>query len=235
MNEIIKFLNQVEGGIVLDAATGRGEFITILKQHLKSYIQIVGIDASERSVEYAQKFFPENDVEVYKMNLENIQFADEYFDMVTISNSLHHLEHLDVVFKELLRVLKPGGKLLVAEMYSDGNQSPAQQSHIMLHHWLAGVDRRYGTYHQSTFGKAALEDIYANIPLKQKNIADFYIPVDDPNRNCQSLLKNCQDTLKRLEAIPDAEELIETGKNLIKRIQEIGCAGASRLLLTGVK
>jgi len=167
--------------------------------------------------------------------LEDIQFADNYFDFVSISNSLHHLQHVDTVFGELLRVLKPGGIMLVAEMYSDGNQTPAQQSHILLHHWLAEVDRLHGSYHQSTYTKAELEAIYHDIKLKKKAVADFYIPVDDPNRNCQSLLKNCQETLKRLETMPDTEELLLTGYNLIKRIQEIGCAGASRLLLTGTK
>jgi len=235
MNEIIKILNQTDGGIVLDAATGRGEFITTLKQHLKSYIQIVGIDASERVVDYTQKLFPENDVEIYRMNLEHIQFTDAYFDLVCMSNSMHHLEHGDKVLNELMRVLKPGGMLLITEMYHDGNQTPAQQTHILLHHWLAGVDRLMGSYHQSTFSRQELKDIFHRIPLKDTKIADFYIPVDDPNRNCDSLLRNCRETMKRLENLPEGAGLMNEGLELIKRIQEIGCASASRLLMYGRK
>lgn len=235
MNEIIKILAKVEGGTVLDAATGRGEFIAILKQNLKSYVQIIGVDASVRSVEFAEKLFPENDVEIFRMNLEDLQFEDSYFDTVCISNSLHHLEHLDVVMNELLRVLKPGGFMLIAEMYSDGQQTPAQQSHILMHHWIAGVDRLSGMYHKSTFTKAELEQIAKKLPLKKTEIHDFYIPVDNPNKNCETLLKNCRDTLKKLETMPDSEDLIDEGNNLLKRLTEVGCASASRLIIAGYK
>lgn len=235
MKEIIKILSRVDGGLVLDAATGRGEFITALKQHLKSYTQIVGVDNSERSVDYASKIFPENDVEIYRMNLEDLQFEDSYFNLVCISNSLHHLEHMDKVFNELLRVLKPGGMLLVSEMYRDGEQSPAQETHILMHHWLSGVDRLSGVYHQTTFSRAELTEIAKALPLQNLEITDFYVPVDNPNKNCDSLIRNCKDTLKRLENTEGAQTLVEEGNSLLKRIADTGCASASRLLVTGTK
>ena len=235
MKEIIKILSQVDGGLVLDAATGRGEFIHTLKQSLKSYTQIIGIDSSERSVDYAQKLFPENDVEIYRMNLEDIHYPDSFFDLVSISNSLHHMENMAVVLNELYRVLKPGAMLLVAEMYCDGEQSPAQETHILMHHWLAGVDRLSGVYHRSTYKKQELIDISAKLKLENVNITDFYVPVDNPAKNCESLIRNCKDTLKRLESMPNSDALIEEGKNMLSRIADIGCASASRLIITGYK
>ncbi len=235
MKEIIKILSQVDGGIVLDAATGRGEFIHTLKQSLKSYTQIVGIDASERSVDYASKIFPENDVEIFRMNLENIQFEDHYFDMVCMSNSVHHLENPDKVFAELLRVLKPKGLLLITEMYSDGDQSPAQETHILMHHWIAGVDMLSGVYHRNTYTRAELREIADRLPLDKQQIIDFYVPVDNPSKNCETLIRNCKDTIKRLEAMPNSESLIAEGNSMLKRISEIGCASASRIIITGYK
>jgi len=235
MNEIIKVLKGIDGGMVLDAATGRGEFIMVLKQHLKSYTQIIGVDSSERSVLYAQKLFPENDVEVFKMNLENLQFEDGFFDMVCLSNSLHHLENIDNVLQELLRVLKPKGFFLITEMYRDGEQTPAQETHILMHHWIAEVDSLTGTYHTRTFDRATIKKLVHTLPLKDKKIADFYIPVDSPVKNCESLIRNCKDTLKRLETIPNSEALIEQGNAMLKRLADIGCASASRLMITGYK
>jgi len=235
MNEIIKILSGIDGGVVLDAATGRGEFITVLKQHLKSFSQIIGVDSSERSVSYAEKVFPENDVEIYRMNLEELQFEDNYFDTVCISNSLHHLENMDKVLKELVRVLKPKGLMLITEMYRDGEQTPAQETHILMHHWIAEVDRQTGLYHSSTYTRSELETIARKLPLKDLEIKDFYVPVDNPSKNCESLIRNCKDTIKRLESIPESEALIETGKMMLSRISEIGCASASRLVITGRK
>jgi ubiquinone/menaquinone biosynthesis C-methylase UbiE len=237
VKDVFQILSQIDGGLVLDAATGRGEFINVLKQNLKSYVQIVGIDNSDRSVDYAQKLFPENDVEIYRMNLEQIQYEDAYFDTVCISNSLHHLEHPELIFKELLRVLKPEGVFIIAEMYCDGEQSPAQQTHILMHHWVASVDLATGVYHRETFTRDEIISLVKKLKLKKQQVVDFYTPVDDPKavKNCANLLKSCEDTMKRLQSLPGSEELIHTGQTLIKRIQDIGCASASRLLIKGHK
>ena len=237
MNDVYKKLALIDAGFVLDAATGRGEFINTIKNSFRSYTQIIGIDSSEKSVNYTQKLFPDNDIEIYKMNLEELSFDDGQFDTVTISNSLHHLENSEAVFKELKRVLKKGGRLIVAEMYRDGKQTEAQQTHIQMHHWISGVDRLMGIYHRETFTKQEIMDFIEKLALKNTAIMDYYIPVDNPKANstCETLLRNCQDTMKRLETLPNAAELAEAGRQLMIRIAEIGCASASRLMAIGTK
>jgi hypothetical protein len=59
--------------------------------------------------------------------------------------------------------------------------------------------------------------------------------VDNPSKNCETLVRNCKDTLKKLETLPGNEPLIEEGNALLTRIAEIGCASASRLIVTGYK
>ncbi|MDP2172266.1 MAG: class I SAM-dependent methyltransferase [Candidatus Cloacimonadaceae bacterium] len=237
MKDVFQILNSVDAPLVLDAATGKGEFINVLKQNLGSYTQIIGIDASEKSVNYAQKVFSENDVEIYKMDLEHLQFEDDHFDLVCLSNSLHHLEHPDKVFAEMMRVLKPGGMMLVTEMYRSGEQTDAQQTHILMHHWIAAIDRRCGVFHAETFTKDEILAMAKKLHLLKLKVEDFYYPVDNPKeaRNCETLRKSCIDTFKRLENIPDNEDLLNQGNNLMNRIQQIGCASASRLLITGYK
>lgn len=237
MKDAFSRLNQLDVQYVLDAATGRGEFINTLKQNLRSYVQIIGVDNSERSVNYAQKLFPENDVEIYKMNLASLQFEDGYFDLVCISNSLHHIENMEQVLSELMRVLAPGGMLLITEMYQDGVQTEAQQTHILMHHWIAGVDRKCGIHHRDTYTRAQIKEIVSKLGLDELVVEDFYFPVDNPKeaKNCENLKRNCLETFKRLENIPDSQELADAGQQLLGRITEIGCASASRLLITGRK
>lgn len=237
MKDVYNNLALIEAGHVLDAATGRGEFINTIKNNFKSYTQIIGIDSSEKSVDYAQKLFPENDIEIYRMNLEALNFEDGSFDTVTMANSLHHLEHPTQVFFELLRVLKPGGRMILAEMYKDGAQSEAQQTHILIHHWIASIDRLTGVFHQETYTKDEIIALAKKLKLKKTQLFDYYIPVDNPktNRSCETLIRNCNDTLKRLETIADSTKLAEEGKALIQRINETGCAPASRIMLIGFK
>ncbi len=237
MKDAFGLLKQIEAPNVLDAATGRGDFITILKQNLKSYVQIIGIDVSEKSVDHAQKRFPENDVEIYRMDLEALEFEDASFDLVTLANSLHHLEHQERVFAELLRVLKPGGRLVLVEMYRDGEQTEPQITHILMHHWLAAIDRRFGINHQETFTREQILASFAKLKLNQVKQVDFYLPVDNPKEasNCAHLKHNCTETFKRLESLESAEDLLDEGKRLVERINSVGCAGASSLLLCGTK
>ena len=47
--------------------------------------------------------------------VEELPFARETFDVLTIGYALRHAADLDVAFRECLRVLKPGGQVLVLE------------------------------------------------------------------------------------------------------------------------
>jgi len=237
MKDVFKKLSLFEAGKVLDAATGRGDFINVIKQHFKSYTQIIGIDYSETSIKHAQKLFPENDIELYKMNLEKLSFADGYFDTVCISNSLHHLEHPEAVFAELMRVLRPGGLMVLVEMYRDGEQTPAQQTHINMHHWFAQIDTSNKVFHRETYLKEELLAFAHKLPLLKTTIEDFYIPVDNPTDPVatEPMVKNVQEWIKKCESIPAAEHLCCEGHKIIERIKTAGCVSASRLLITGYK
>lgn len=237
MKDAIQILKQIDGGIVLDAATGRGDFINVLKQYLKSYDQIIGVDYSEKSVDYAQKLFPENNVEIYRMNLENLDYEDGHFDTVCTAYSLHHFESIDKVFEQMMRVLKPGGILLLAEMYADGAQSAPQMTHVLMHHWVASVDSLSGIYHSDTFSKDEIVGFAKKLKLQKMKVIDYYPQVDNPKnpKACADLIKSCEATIKRLELIGGQDALIEQGKSLIERIGEVGYASASRLLIQGYK
>lgn len=237
MKDHYSILNQISAELVLDAATGRGDFIHVLKQNLRSYVQIIGVDASDKMVDFAQRSFPENDVEIYQMDLEALSYEDASFDLVCLSNSLHHIRDLDAVLQELLRVLKPGGTLLINEMYCDGEQSEPQKTHILMHHWLAAIDSRGGTFHQSTYPRQKIMDMVKKLRLQKLKVDDFYEPVDNPKdaRNCASLQRNLAETLKRVETMPDNEELLAEGMAILERINTVGCASPSRLLILGVK
>jgi SAM-dependent methyltransferase len=237
MRDPFSILNTLEAAYVLDVATGRGDFIKILRDNLKSYVKIIGVDSSDKNVDRAQKLFPENDIEIYQMNLEALRLDDNSFDLVTIADSLHHLENLEAVFSEMLRVLKPGGSLLVIEMYSDGDQTEAQKTHIMLHNWLAAIDRKMGVFHHNIYSQEEILSLVNKLGLDDLIIDDFYHPVDNPKdaRSCESLKKTWQESFNRLESLEDSEELIAEGNSLLDRINDIGCASASKLLIMGIK
>ncbi|NNM82052.1 MAG: bifunctional demethylmenaquinone methyltransferase/2-methoxy-6-polyprenyl-1,4-benzoquinol methylase UbiE [Burkholderiales bacterium] len=54
-------------------------------------------------------------VSAVQCDAEKIPFASDYFDCVTVAFGLRNMTHKDIALKEMFRVLRPGGKLLVLE------------------------------------------------------------------------------------------------------------------------
>jgi len=225
----------IDAGKVLDVATGGGDFVKVIKNDFHSFEHIVGIDVSDQAVKHAGSLFPENNIEILRMDVEKIEFADEHFDTVCISNSLHHLQNLDKGLGEMMRVLKGGGLFVATEMYSDGHKTEAQKTHVLLHHWFSDVDRLMGIPHNHTFKKQQLIDMLSKLPLLRIEVIDYHYPTDNPKDAAviNTWVKNCQAMIKRLEKLGGQESLIEEGQALIEKVKETGFANVPRILLIG--
>ncbi|HPV14545.1 MAG TPA: class I SAM-dependent methyltransferase [Candidatus Cloacimonadota bacterium] len=237
MSDVFDILSTIKAPQVLDAATGKGEFINILRQRLGYFVRIVGVDSDAKTVEEVQNLFPGDEVEIYQMNLERLSFKDNAFDLVSISNALHHLANLDLVLDEMMRALKPGGHFLISEMYQDGSQSEAQRNHIMLHHWVAKMEQRFGIDHFETYDRQQIIDKIRALALTDLQVMDYFIPVENPKdaKNCENLKRKFEGFLKCIDSLEDSQALMVEGERIQQRIQEHGCAPASRVLILGTK
>lgn len=114
----IKLLSAFEANeslSVLDVGCGDGATELFIQQYFSRW-QVLGIDVSEHSVLEAQKrALPNARFSFY--NGSAIPLDDESVDIVFIAGVLHHIEfHLHpILIKEMLRVLKKGGRLYLFE------------------------------------------------------------------------------------------------------------------------
>ncbi len=237
MKDVFDKLSKFDGGKVLDAATGRGEFIQQIIQNFRRFDQIIGIDFNEKAVKHAQHLYPDNNIEIYKMNLESMAFTDGYFDTVCISNSLHHLEHPERVLNEMVRVLKPGGLFVLVEMYQDGKQSQAQNTHIMMHHWIASIDRMLGNFHRQTFLRDEIMGFINSLPFQKTEVEDYYVPLDNPKdpKDIEPLIRNIEEWIQKCRSLNEEDSICNEGFQIIDRIKNIGCVSASKLFVTARK
>lgn len=106
----------LETGKVLDVGTGPG-FFSILLGRLGW--EATGIDCSEKMIEAAQKNAEQAGIRAkyYQMDNHQMDFDDNSFDYIVCRNVTWILYQPEMAFKEWLRVLKPGGRLL----YLDAN------------------------------------------------------------------------------------------------------------------
>ncbi|MCL0066833.1 bifunctional demethylmenaquinone methyltransferase/2-methoxy-6-polyprenyl-1,4-benzoquinol methylase UbiE [Thermodesulfovibrionales bacterium] len=119
-----------EGGpeIVLDVATGTGDFaIEALKLNPK---KIIGIDISNEMLALGEKKIQEKKlkqkIELLNGDSEDIPFEDSTFDAVTVAFGIRNFGDLEKGLKEIARVLKNNGKLLVLE-FSKPTKFPFKQ------------------------------------------------------------------------------------------------------------
>ena len=103
---------------ILDVATGTAD-IAIMASSLLNPISIVGIDISEGMLEIGLKKVErlglQGKIELLKGDSETISFEDNSFDAVTVAFGVRNFENLEKGLKEIRRVLRPGGKLVVLE------------------------------------------------------------------------------------------------------------------------
>ncbi len=114
----IKELKGLQPKKILDVATGTAD-VAIMTCKLLKPLTITGIDISEGMLDLGRKkvakLLLNKQIELMQGDSEAINFADNTFDAITVAFGVRNFENLGKGLKEMLRVLKPGGKLVVLE------------------------------------------------------------------------------------------------------------------------
>ena len=110
-------LDPEEGDNILEIGMGNGFFIKDLLD-MASDIRYTGVDFSTIMIEEAtilnQGFIDEKRVQLLEASIEDLPFNNGQFNAITTTNTLYFWPDSDANAAELMRVLRPGGKLLVS-------------------------------------------------------------------------------------------------------------------------
>jgi demethylmenaquinone methyltransferase/2-methoxy-6-polyprenyl-1,4-benzoquinol methylase len=105
---------------ILDLATGSGDVLFALRQGLGEKVHLTGLDFCEPMLEQARKKREKNQLgsesnQFLHGDCLQLPFDDQSFDLITISFGLRNLADRQKGLSEMLRVLRPGGRLIVLE------------------------------------------------------------------------------------------------------------------------
>ncbi len=103
---------------VLDVATGTADVALELARRLKPQ-KVIGLDISSQMLDIGRQKIAKRElddtIELQLGDSENLPFANNTFDAITVAFGVRNFEHLEKGLQEMYRVLKPGGKLVVLE------------------------------------------------------------------------------------------------------------------------
>jgi len=122
-------LKTVKPQLMLDVATGTGDFAFEAIQIL-SPDKVIGVDISQGMLDVADEKIKKRGLaqkfEVRLGDSEKLLFEDNTFDAVTVAFGVRNYENLEQGLSDMLRVLKPGGKIVILE-FSKPQQFPVKQ------------------------------------------------------------------------------------------------------------
>jgi ubiquinone/menaquinone biosynthesis C-methylase UbiE len=102
------------GQLAADIGAGTG-FIT--EGPLQRGLKGIAIDQSDTMLQELKRKFQGNDkINYRKGEAEKLPIEDKIVDYVFTNMFLHHVEHPSVIIKELVRLLKPGGMLVITDL-----------------------------------------------------------------------------------------------------------------------
>jgi len=129
---------------ILDVATGTGDLSAMMAKRLQPE-KITGIDISSGMLELGRQKINKlglgSLVHLQEGDSEAIDFPDHSFDAVTVAFGVRNFQNLEKGLQEMLRVLKPGGKLVILEFSRPGKGAFRLLYKTYLRHIAPGIGK----------------------------------------------------------------------------------------------
>ena len=227
-------LGKIPGGLVLDVAAGHGRSTLAVMQNLKEFKRVTAIDTIDFTDDSTQEVFKQEKVSFVQMDARYMEFADNTFNTVHIAHSLHHLAEVETALREMVRVLKPAGHLIVDEMYRD-QQTEKQLNVVHLHDWWADIDTRLGIRHNHTFRRQEIIALIDQLDLRSTGFTDIIDSSYTESELIHIGENGIEQYYQRAQDLPDFEEFRIRGEQLRQRLHSVGAQLATTLLTVGIK
>jgi SAM-dependent methyltransferase len=114
-DETIQYIESVSGQRVLDLGSGVS---WTTREFARNGAQAVALDLIDHQLFASETFFrdtPQSYFERVRSDMECLPFRDASFDMVFARASVHHSQNLVLLFREIARVLAPGGRFFLTQ------------------------------------------------------------------------------------------------------------------------
>ncbi len=133
----IKLLKAHQPKLILDIATGTGDFA--IEALALNPDKVIGVDISEGMLEVGRRKLVKKGldkrIELQSGDSERLLFDDNKFDAIIVAFGVRNFENLEKGLKDMHRVLKKGGKVVILE-FSKPKRFPFKQVYQFYFKWI---------------------------------------------------------------------------------------------------
>jgi trans-aconitate 2-methyltransferase len=193
-----------EGDRVLDVGCGNGKITAAIASRV-SQGSVVGVDASQNMIRFAQAHYPAPNLRFQVEDARSLPFQQE-FDQIVSFNAIHWIPEQDAVLRSICAALKPEGQALLRFVPDGPRQSIEDviETVCQLPQWAA-----YFVHHPKPYFHPTPEAYCAL--AEQNGLKVLHIHVEDKSWNFQTrqeFVAYCQVTLAEWTRwLPEAEWL----------------------------
>jgi ubiquinone/menaquinone biosynthesis C-methylase UbiE/DNA-binding MarR family transcriptional regulator len=152
--------------VIADLGAGEGTFSQLLARRSK---KVIAVDNSDKMLEYGRELALKHGVknlEYRKGDLEAVPIRDGAVDLAFFSQALHHTQHPDRAVAEALRILKPGGRIVVLDLLRH-NYEEARELYADL--WLGFTEVELTRF----LRQAGFKNIETSVVHSEENAPHF--------------------------------------------------------------
>lgn len=154
----------------MDVACGSGEFSIFCAQRIES---VQGVDISDNMIALAKKQATSSGTSNARFichQVEKIPFDDQTFSAVICKSAFHHFDDCQKIFQEMLRCLKPGGKISVQDIVAYDNNNADS--------YFEKLEKIIDRSHHKTLSKEMITELYTKTTLPLLKRVEVEIDLD---------------------------------------------------------
>ena len=163
------------GETCVDLGSGRGLDLIRLAEETGTGGRVIGIDISDGMIRKAERNlekFGISNGQVIKTDLEHLKLDDATVDLVISNCTINHAEDKQKVWNEVFRILKPGGRFVVSDIYSTAPvpEKYRNDPEAVAECWAGSVTREEYLMHLQNAGFAEISVLEESAPYPKGEI-----------------------------------------------------------------